>query len=71
MVQALYCPEAHAWHVLPADGWYLPMSQSVHTAEPTAANCPVVHDVQFAALYEVLNVPPMHTRHPMDTPAKN
>ena len=47
---ALYWPCTHEWHVPPVDGWYLPMEQSLHAADPTTACCPSVHASQTSAL---------------------
>ena len=52
--QALYLPEAHEWHVLPEDRWYLPVGQSLHEVDSATAKRPLAHAVHEAALYTEL-----------------
>ena len=59
-VHAVYFPVAHAWHVPPAEGWNRPSVQSVHEAEPAAANCPLTHAVHDSALNPGECVPSAH-----------
>ena len=36
-------PAAQSWHVLPEEGWYLPIVQSLQAEEPEAAYLPPLH----------------------------
>ena len=61
--QAPYLPDAHEWHVLPEDGWYLPVGQSLHEVDSATAKRPLAHGVQEAALYTVLYEAAAHCMH--------
>ena len=52
--QALYLPEAHEWHVLPEDGWNLPVGQSLQEVDSATAKRPLAQAAQEAALYTEL-----------------
>ena len=68
---SLIWPVLHAWQVLPADGWYLPISQSLHSAAFTSANWPLSHAAQLCALYSLLNSPTAHSAHGQIVPASS
>jgi hypothetical protein len=61
--QAPYLPVTQEWHVLPEDGWYLPVGQSLHEVDSATAKRPLAHGVQEAALYTVLYVAAVHGVH--------
>ena len=49
-VQALYLPVPHRWQVLPVDGWYLPVGQSLHLMDLATEYLPFLHTVHEGAL---------------------
>ena len=49
--------------MLPADGWYLPTSQSLHDAAYASANCPASQAVQLAAFSVAEYLPTSHASH--------